>query len=148
MVRPSRIYHSGIPANDLDRARAFYTEVLGLEWIERLGGPSSRSQNVNRPEGWRPTYLDRFRCGDDELVIFERPWPRERAAYREDGITHQAFEVPIERFDEALATIRAQANFDQVIERTSGKTIYFFDPEGNYVELHFTDSKGAESGDR
>jgi catechol 2,3-dioxygenase-like lactoylglutathione lyase family enzyme len=31
------LYHVGIPVNDIDRAREFYTKVLGMQFLDRVG---------------------------------------------------------------------------------------------------------------
>jgi catechol 2,3-dioxygenase-like lactoylglutathione lyase family enzyme len=63
----------GIPVDDLDRARDFYTQVLGMDYLGRVGG------NPNHPDSF-PIHdvaqkLDRFRCGDDDAVLLESPEP-------------------------------------------------------------------------
>ena len=80
--------------------------------------------------------LSRLKCGDDTVVLFKRPRPLERDSYEEDGVYHQAFELDISAFDEAVASLKEVGKFHQVIERDSGRTIYFWDSEGNYEELH------------
>ena len=35
-MKLKKVYHMGIPVDDLDRAKAFYTEVLGLEYTLQL----------------------------------------------------------------------------------------------------------------
>ena len=70
-MKLQKVYHVGIPVDDLDRARDFYTKVLGTEYLGRVGG------NPNNPDAL-PIHgnvqrLDRLRCGDDDIVLFERP---------------------------------------------------------------------------
>ena len=134
-MKLKRVYHMGIPVNNLDRAKDFYTNVLGLEYLGRVGG------NPNNPDSF-PVHgvaqkLDRFRCGDDDIVLFERPRAIERDALDEDGITHQAFDMAWEDYDEALKTAKELGKYHRKVERDSGNTIYMFDSEGNYLELHF-----------
>ena len=119
-MKVSSIYHTSIPADDLDRAEKFYTEVLGLE----LTGPRVGSG------------LSRLKCGNDTVVLFKRPKPLGRDSFEEDGVYHQAFELDISAFDEAVAALTEVGKFHRVIERDSGRTIYFWDSEGNYEELH------------
>ncbi len=42
-----------------------------------------------------------------------------------------------EDYDDALKTIKELGKYHRNVERSSGKTIYLFDSEGNYLELHF-----------
>jgi len=97
--------------------------------------------NPNNPDSF-PVHgvaqkLDRFRCGNDDVVLFERPKPIQRDALDEDGIFHQAFDMAWEDYDDALKTAKELGRFHRGVERDSGNTIYMFDSEGNYLELHF-----------
>jgi catechol 2,3-dioxygenase-like lactoylglutathione lyase family enzyme len=70
-MKLQKVYHMGIPVDNLDRAKEFYTNVLGMEYLGRVGG------NPNNPDSF-PVHgvaqkLDRFRCGNDDVVLFERP---------------------------------------------------------------------------
>jgi catechol 2,3-dioxygenase-like lactoylglutathione lyase family enzyme len=74
----------GIPVDNLDRAKDFYTQVLGMEYLGRAGG------NPNNPDSF-PVHgvaqkLDRFKCGSDDIVLFERPRPIHRDVLDQDGI--------------------------------------------------------------
>ena len=55
-----------------------------------------------------------LRSGSSIVVLFQRPNPIERDALAEDGVTHQAF----------------------LVERRSGRGFYFFDPDGNLLQLY------------
>ena len=129
------LYHVGIPVDDLDRAREFYTQVLGIEFLDRVGG------NPNNPDALeihgKVPRLDRLRCGNDDVVLFERPRPINKDAIDQDGIAHQAFDMDWDDYEEALKTAKEMGKFHRSVERRSGKTIYMFDTEGNYLELHF-----------
>lgn len=123
MIRTVGIYHIGIPVDDLDRAERFYTEVLGMKVEARI-----------KDEGAR---LSRLKCGGADVVLFQRPRPLSRNSLKEDGITHQAFEVAPETFDEAVAFLKSRGCYhDGPVVRPSGRAVYFFDSEGNYQQLH------------
>jgi catechol 2,3-dioxygenase-like lactoylglutathione lyase family enzyme len=103
-MKLQKVYHMGIPVDNLDRAKDFYTKVLGMEYLGRVGG------NPNNPDSF-PIHgvaqkLDRFRCGSDDVVLFERPKPIQRDALDEDGIFHQAFDMAWEDYDDALKTAK------------------------------------------
>ena len=70
------------------------------------------------------------------MVLFERPRALGRDSHKEDGAYHQSFEMRIEDFDEAVESIKKIGTFHQITERDSGRTLYFWDTEGNYEELH------------
>ena len=39
-MKLQKVYHMGIPVDNLDRAKDFYTNVLGMEYLGRAGGKS------------------------------------------------------------------------------------------------------------
>jgi len=130
------IYHVGIPVNDIDRARTFYTSVLGLTHQARLG--SGKPPDPAHPDRGLSPYLDVLTCPNgDEVVLFQRANPREKNTLAEDSETHQAFEMAWADYDDALKTAKEAGALHKTVERESGKTIYLLDPEGNYLELHF-----------
>ncbi len=123
MIRTIGIYHIGIPVDDLARAERFYTEVLGMKVEGRVTEEGAR--------------LSRLKCGDADVVLFQRPRPLSRNSLKEDGITHQAFEVPSETFDEAIEFLKREGHYHSgPVVRASGRAVYFFDSEGNYQQLH------------
>ena len=123
MIQTTGIYHIGIPVDDLDRAERFYTAILGMK-VE------ARTQE----EGTR---LSRLKCGAAAVVLFQRPRPLSRNSLKEDGIAHQAFEVPPETFDKAVDFLKSQGLYHGgPVVRSSGRAVYFFDSEGNYQQLH------------
>lgn len=123
MIRTIGIYHIGIPVDDLDRAEGFYTKVLGMKVEARIGESGAR--------------LSRLKCGDVDVVLFQRPRPLGRNSLKEDGIAHQAFEVAPEAFDEALEFLKREGHYhDGPVVRASGRAVYFFDSEGNYQQIH------------
>jgi catechol-2,3-dioxygenase len=130
MLKVEGVYHMGIPVNDIDRAQAFYTKVLGLEFMDRVGQAQK---------------LDRLKCGSDTVVLFERPQPHNWDPVAQDGVAHQAFEMDLASYEEALKTIKEMGLYRTVEDRESGNTIYLFDTEGNHLELHFSKRKAVSN---
>ena len=80
-----------------------------------------------------------LRSGSSIVVLFQRPDPIERDALAEDGVTHQAFFVDGDDFDNAEERMRAagvRIHEVPVVERRSGRGFYFFDPDGNLLQLY------------
>ena len=127
MIKTKGLYHSGIPVNDLDRAIKFYRDVLGMDVA-----------NVARDDLKGLGRAD-LRSGSSIVVLFQRPNPIERDALAEDGVTHQAFFVDGDDFDTAEERMRAagvRIHEVPVVERRSGRGFYFFDPDGNLLQLY------------
>ena len=80
------------------------------------------------------------------VVLFARPRPLNRDAVDQDGITHQAFSLAWEDYDAAMQQAKELGKFHRSVERDSGNTIYMFDSEGNYLELHFARPGGRRHG--
>lgn len=144
-MKLKKIYHLGIPVDDIDRAREFYTRILGMQFIDRVGG------NPDNPDALeihgKIPRLDRFKCGNDDVVLFERPRAIRKDALDQDGIAHQAFDMDWDDYESALKEAKDLGLFHRSVDRISGKTIYMFDSEGNYLELHFP-APGVKPGAR
>ena len=136
MIKTKGLYHSGIPVNDLDRAVAFYRDVLGME-VASVARDDLKG--LGRAD---------LRSGSSMVVLFQRPNPIERDALAEDGVTHQAFAVDSDDFDTAEERMRAagvRIHEVPVVERRSGRGFYFFDPDGNLLQLH-APPRGKDEG--
>ena len=136
MIKTKGLYHSGIPVNDLDRAVAFYRDVLGME-VASVARDDLKG--LGRAD---------LRSGSSMVVLFQRPNPIERDALAEDGVTHQAFAVDSDDFDTAEERMRAagvRIHEVPVVERRSGRGFYFFDPDGNLLQL-YAPLRGKDEG--
>ena len=96
-----------LPAQDLERARAFYAEKLGLEPIEE------------RPGGLR------YRCGDSYFVLFQ-------STGRASGeSTQMGFEV--DDIEAVVAELRGKGVVFEEVDVPGLKTVNgIADVEGNY----------------
>ena len=96
-----------LPAGDLDRARKFYSEKLGLEPVEE------------RPGGLR------YRCGDAYFALFES------AGAASGNHTQMAWEVA--DLESAVASLRASGVVFEEYDLPGLKTVHgIADIEGNY----------------
>jgi len=120
-VRPRRVYETVVYATDLEAARAFYRDALGLREVE---------EGVFR--------LD----GDGVLLLFDpsessRPG-RVVPSHGPTGATHLAFavgEAELEAWRERLAAHGVELEQDQDWQRGGARSLYVRDPAGNSVEL-------------
>ena len=115
-------------ADDYDRAKKFYTEVLGLKPEEATG----------------PTREGRFWAGSDTMVsIYERP------GFPAPQNTTLAFRVPADRFEAVAQDLRAKGVVFEVYQDMPGvewkyevasipdmgRAAWFKDSEGNIMCL-------------
>jgi catechol 2,3-dioxygenase-like lactoylglutathione lyase family enzyme len=128
MVKTKGLFHIGIPVNDPERARKFYTDVLGMDFVSLQR--DDMGDNLARVE---------LRSGDDIIVLFERPKPIERDSFEDDGATHQAFIVSNDDFEYAVSKMEdtgIRIHHVPTVDRASGRGFYFYDTEGNLLQLY------------
>ena len=128
MIKTKGIYHIGIPVNDVERAVKFYTEVLGMK-VAKLNR-DDMGGGLNRAD---------LRSGNDMVVLFQRPRPTQKNALDEDGATHHAFIVDTDDFELAVKKMQdwgVKIHDVATVERQSGRGFYFFDPDGNLLQLY------------
>jgi catechol 2,3-dioxygenase-like lactoylglutathione lyase family enzyme len=118
-----------LPAQDLDRARAFYREKLGLEPVEEREGGL------------------RYVCGASEFHLFSSSGAPSRAStqmafevedlgpilaeLRARGVTFERFDMP--GFEGGDDTIAAPDNYPS--KGTGELGTFFYDSEGNLISL-------------
>ena len=109
-----RIHHLALRVSDLERSRAFYSDLLGLVEVERFA-EEGRLRSI-----W-------LRAGDALLMIESRL----RGCGADSGSAHLlAFEVDdLERWERRLA----EAGIP--VDDRSASTLYCRDPEGHRVGL-------------
>jgi catechol 2,3-dioxygenase-like lactoylglutathione lyase family enzyme len=116
--------HFGLEVTNLPRAERFYTEVLGLSVVGRIGDQVL------------------LQCGDQNLALFQvaRPplSPGERAARIAHplGQGHHAFHVSHKDFLNAREQlVAAGLESAEPIDWGNHDCIYFLDPDGNLLEI-------------
>ena len=120
-MRPRRVYETVVYATDLEAARAFYRDVLGLREVE---------------EGV-------FRLDDDGVLLLFDPTlssqpGRVVPSHGPAGAIHVAFAVgegELDAWRERLADQGVELEQDQDWERGGARSLYVRDPAGNSVEL-------------
>jgi catechol 2,3-dioxygenase-like lactoylglutathione lyase family enzyme len=128
MITTKGLYHIGIAVNDVERAVKFYTEVLGMK-IAKLNR-DDMGDHLNRAD---------LRSGDSMVVLFQRPQPIEKDALKEDGAAHHAFVVSTEDFELAAKKMKdlgVKIHSIPTVDRSTGRGFYFFDPDGNLLQLY------------
>lgn len=123
-IRPSRLAQVALPVRDLDRAKSFYGDTLGLDHL------------FDAPPG-----LAFYRCGDTRLMLSRTDAPAT------PGGTMLYYAVPSAR--EAMAALAAQgAKIEEearCIARVDGRDVwlgFLFDGEGNPVGVMSEEEPG------
>ncbi len=123
-MKLERLDHYGLEVNDLKRAEAFYTGVLGFSVVARFGDQVL------------------MECGGQNLALFgvaRAPLTAEQRAALINhplGKGHHAFKVGREDFLQARATLTAAGvECAPAIDWGDHDCMYFLDPDGNLLEL-------------
>ena len=135
-MKIKQIYHIGLPCNDLERAVKFYTEVLGMK-CTKIGYDTESGGPYKEKYGMFPNIARLFMEDGMCLVLFQRPAAVERGDF-DEGTSHLALEVGSEDFDKAADELKkagVKVSIDKPVVRPTGKAIYFYDTEQNYIQL-------------
>ena len=128
-MTPTGLLEAALYVEDIDRAEAFYRDILGLEPFVKVEG--------------RHVF---FRCGGMVLLLFRAaatetpPDPDARLPVPPHGargpghLCFRASAVEIDRWSARLARhgVEIEADFDWP---QGGRSIYFRDPDGNSLEF-------------
>ena len=123
MINIKGVVHFSIPVSDLAKSRLFYTELLGLSFIEA-------------PPGSGMVFLG---VGADYLVLCECMTPINPNA-GDDIRVHHAFSVDPENYERAKQAlqqngIKILAEEDRKKGVFVGRQFYFHDPDHNVLEI-------------
>jgi glyoxylase I family protein len=123
MIEIVDLQHVSVVVTDLDRARTFYRDVLGLE---EIGRPA-----LDFPGAW-------FRLGDRQLHLIVHAAARTiRGAGASIDSRDGHFAVRISSYTDAVAHLRALGVpcVEKPVNRTPWSQVFLCDPDGNVIEL-------------
>lgn len=125
-MKLNAVHHVALWVSDLEKAKDFYVRTLGLAVLRE-----------NRRDDRGDVKLD-LQLGDAELELFCAGGHPARSSYPEAlGLRHLAFRV--ENMDEAvgwLAGLGIDTEPVRVDPYTGKRMTFFFDPDGQPLELH------------
>jgi glyoxylase I family protein len=135
-------HHPGLVVPDLERARRFYTEALGFEYIRDYGWGAEQSEVAEQAIGvaGTSTRCVLMKCGNCFLELFEYLTPAPQGDPRlrracDYGIAHLAFQVDdIDSvFDRFVAA--GGVSHNRPVRAGEAVSTYVRDPFGNIIEL-------------
>ena len=135
------IHHTAISTGDLERALAFYRDLLGFEMVSELNWPAGveLADTITGLEGSAArSVMLRASNGSIELFEFASPAPKRgdpRRPVCDHGITHIAFEV--DDIDVEYERLKAAGMSFNCPPQDLGasRVTYGRDPDGNVLEL-------------
>lgn len=123
MLAIETLHHVSLPVTDLDRAKRFYGQVLGLEELERPAFDFSGA--------W-------YALGDRQLHLIVHASPRTLRGTTEIDSRDGHFAVRVRDYEETLAHLRIHGVMmkNSPVNPTPWAQIYVTDPDGNVIELN------------
>jgi lactoylglutathione lyase len=122
-MRVKKLLHTRMRVSDLDQTIRFYTDVLGLEVLERKTSP-------------RGSQLAFLKVPNSEELIELTSFPPSGPVTVQEDLVHLAFQV--ENLDDTIASLNAKGIkvTDGPTRTSSGSRFIFIDaPDGYEVEL-------------
>lgn len=123
IVKVKKLLHTRMRVSDLDQTIRFYTDVLGLEVVERKTSP-------------RGSMLAFLKVPNSEELIELTSFPPSGPVNVQEDLVHLAFQV--ENLDDTIASLDAKGVkvTDGPTQTSSGSRFIFIDaPDGYEVEL-------------
>jgi lactoylglutathione lyase len=122
-MRVKKFLHTRMRVSDMEQTVAFYTNVLGLEVLERKVSP-------------RGSHLAFLKVPNSEELIELTSFPPSGPVRVQEDLVHLAFQV--ESLDDTIASLNAKGVkvTDGPTQTSSGSRFIFIDaPDGYEVEL-------------
>ena len=122
-MKVTKLLHTRMRVSDMEQTIAFYTNVLGLEVLERKTSP-------------RGSHLAFLKVPNSEELIELTSFPPSGPVTVQEDLVHLAFQV--ESLDDTIASLNAQGVkiTDGPTQTSSGSRFIFIDaPDGYEVEL-------------
>jgi lactoylglutathione lyase len=122
-MKVTKLLHTRMRVSDMEQTIRFYTEVLGLEVLERKTSP-------------RGSQLAFFKVPNSEELIELTSFPPSGPVKVQEDLVHLAFQV--DNLDDTIASLNAQGVkiTDGPTQSSSGSRFIFIDaPDGYEIEL-------------
>ena len=122
----SKVHHVAVIGSDYQKSRHFYVDLLGFEVIRENFRPEKNDWKID------------LKLADMELELFIAPDHPKRPSYPEAyGLRHLAFYVDsVEQTAKELNQKGIATEPVRVDPFTDKKMTFFFDPDGQPLEIH------------
>jgi len=129
MINTERIGHVVLKVRNLERSRAFYTELLGMDIMMEI--PAIRA-----------VFLANDRRDHHEIALFEVGPTAEGLRPNQIGLAHVAFRLRNEKDLRAAYAEFKEKNvpISFTVDHGVTKSIYFRDPDGHELEVYCDNS--------
>ena len=129
MIEPRSVVHFSIAVSDLDASRKFYTEILGLTFVQSAPALG----------------MVFLRAGHDHVILARSDAPLQRDP-KDSRRAHHAFKVDAEKYEGAKAFLASTGVevFEEEDRKKGvfvGRQFYIRDPDGTVIE--FTEWDGT-----
>lgn len=127
LIKLDKIHHIAIICSDVDKSLDFYTNVLGLQIIQKIYREERNSFKIDL--GLHDEFI---------IELFSFPNPPARPSYPEAcGLRHLAFQVAdVTAYVDYLADKGVKAEPVRVDEHTGKPFTFFADPDGLPIEIY------------
>ncbi len=129
-IKLQRLGHILVNVRDIERSKAFYTGILGFTMLEQDPDHGGLFLTL----GDYGNTLDLFQSTDPD----DCPQPKSELGKRNGlGVRHIAFAVATEEdLRQAYFALQdAGVPIYRAVDHTSQKSVYFYDPDGNLLEI-------------
>jgi glyoxylase I family protein len=131
----SQVHHIALNVADIQAAKHFYGQILGLHELQGTEIPSSIAQLVAAGK------VANFRTPDGLILdLFAEPGltpPNEDPTVQFTRANHLAFNIDPQLFDFAVQVLRSNnvKIEGEPITRSTGRGVYCYDPDGLMIEI-------------
>ena len=128
-IKLERIGHCALRVRDVERAKRFYTQVLGFQFMEQ--DPDHGGVFMSLPSDGHTIDVSPL---DDPNAALPATEGHDRV-----GLIHIAFKVAsYQALKEAYETLLAHGvEVQRMMDHVSQRSIYFNDPDGNGLEIYY-----------
>ena len=116
-----KLGHVGIWAKDFDKLRDFYANVVGLHISDQTEDAAFLSSDPKREH--------------HELVVFRASQPEQHTSVQQISFSCESLEDVIAYYKRFKAH---DVKFSRVTSHGNAVGLYFYDPEGNRIEVYWT----------